>query len=506
MVVLLAMLAIAVALLATSGKLRPDASDAESVASPSVPPVAMDARRAIRARSCSHQHPATPNLDWLSSDDASGDASAPTVIFVVMDTVRADRTSLCGYGRPTTPTLERLAELGASYACNSHSPSTWTLPSHASFMTGRDLDEHHAGGGGSQPLNWGSVTPLGARLPTLAEEMSGRGYQTLLLSGNPVVEERMGLTRGFDHLRSAEDFSEMHDCRLAAHLEHMLDHADLDSDRPLFAFINIADPHSPWTEIPAGMGFVPPREGLVAEPDAKRYESGRMDEIEAAQWLAHLSDVYDFALWRADRSLALVLDVLRTQGWLDRGYRLVITSDHGEYLGEHQLIEHGRPHFYEPVTRVPLLYLSSENRTKLASDAPAIVAHALARDGAVPNPMPPRRASAFRSKSRVSAPFPPCSHSTAALWAGTSKLSANRGQVLRFDLNADPEELRPLAAGDDPSAAALLDYCRKLDDAYVSRDAPDAELTAQLQAQLRALGYLEAEPQGRSSELPSELR
>lgn len=462
----------------------------------------MDVRRAIRARPCPHQHPPTPTLDALSSTGANSNAAAPTVIFVVMDTVRADHTSLCGYRRPTTPTLERLVELGASYACNSHSPSTWTLPSHASFMTGRDLREHHAGGGGSQPLNWGSVTPLGARWPTLAEEMSGRGYQTLLLSGNPVVEERMGLTRGFDHVISAEDFSEMHDCRLAAHLEHMLDDADLDSRQPLFAFINIADPHSPWTDIPEGVGFVPPREGLVAEPDAKRYERGKMDETEAAQWLAHLSDVYDFALWRADRSLALALDALRKQGWLDRGYRLVITSDHGEYLGEHQLIEHGRPHFYEPVTRVPLLYLSSENAVALPPDAPAIVAHALARDGVLPDPMPPRRASTFRSKSQTSGPVPPCSHSSAALWSGTSKLSANRGRVVRFDLATDPEEFRPIAADDDPAAGELIDYCRTLDQAYVSRDAPDAELTAQLQAQLRALGYLEDDAQGGGSKVP----
>ena len=62
-------------------------------------------------------------------------ANAPsTVIFVVMDTLRADRASLCGYAHPTTPKLEALVERGASYACNSHAPSTWTLPSHATLF------------------------------------------------------------------------------------------------------------------------------------------------------------------------------------------------------------------------------------------------------------------------------------------------------------------------------------------------------------------------------------
>ena len=457
-----------------------------------MPPVSISARRAIRAISCDHAEPATPTFEQLARIQPKKRA-APTVLFVVMDTVRADRTSLCGYARPTTPTLERLVELGASYACQAHAPSTWTLPSHASFLTGRDLVEHHAGGGGPQQLNWGSVTPLGDHLPTLAEEMSARGYQTLLLSGNPVVEERMGLTRGFDHALSAEDFSEMHDCRLAAHLEHQLRKKRLDPDKPLFAFINIADPHSPWTAIPEGVSFLPPREGLVAEPSGKRFETGNMDDEEAAEFLSHLSDVYDFALFRADRSLALVLDALLAGGWLDRGYRMVITSDHGEYLGEHQMVEHGRPHFYEPVTRVPLLYLSSANSLELPGDVPAIVAHSLARHAALPRPLPPRRASTFRSRSSGSNEGPPCSHATAATWIGAKKLSAERGEVRRFDLIADPDELHPTPATDEPFSEALLEYCKQLDRAYVSRAAVDAEVSAELRAQLQSLGYLHDE-------------
>ncbi len=102
----------------------------------------------------------------------------PNVIFVVMDTLRADRTSLCGYMHPTTPKLEELVERGASYACNSHSPSTWTLPSHATFFTGLGPEDHQAGSGGNtKGMTWGSVTLLGPRWPTLAEEMAARGYR-----------------------------------------------------------------------------------------------------------------------------------------------------------------------------------------------------------------------------------------------------------------------------------------------------------------------------------------
>jgi len=421
---------------------------------------------------------------------------APVVIFVVMDTLRADRTSLCGYEHPTTPTLEKLVALGASYTCNAHSPSTWTLPSHASFFTGRDLDEHQAGaGGGTQNMAWGSVTPLGDRWPTLAEEMSARGYQTLFLSANPVVSERMGLTRGFDHAVWAKSYPEMQGQRLPARLEQMLKDPTLDPDQPLFAFINISDTHSPWAGIPEGVGFVPAREPLQANPGRHRYETGAMDDEEAARWLSHLSDVYEFAILRADRSLFQVLGLLRAHGWLDGGYRLVITSDHGEYLGEHQMVEHGRPYFYEPVTQVPLLYFSTEGQVDLPRDVPAIVAHSLVRDGALPEPMPPRRASTFRKAGVPPNPVPPCWYSTAAVWIGQSKLVASRGEVLRFDLRSDPNEDRPVAANDDPAAAELLEHCRAMDQAHAARPVRDKKLIEELTAQLKALGYLREDEQ-----------
>ena len=415
----------------------------------------------------------------------------PTVIFVVMDTLRADRASLCGYRLPTTPELEALVERGASYACNSHSPSTWTLPSHATFFTGLDPSKHQAGsGGGSETMSWGSVTPLGTRWPTLAEEMSERGYQTLLLSGNPVVGERMGFTRGFDEAVVARSYPQMHDLRLAARLKQMLQNPALDPGKPLFAFINIADPHSPWTAVPEGLGFLPVRTAMAARPGKTRFESGEMGEDESAAWLSHLSDVYDYSILRADRSLAGVLDTLRAEGWLDDGYRLVITSDHGEYLGEHQLVEHGRPYFFEPVTRVPLIYLSTEGELELPDDVPSSVAHALARDGTLPEPLPRRVASVFRSRGGSTSSTPPCSFSRAAVWVGDSKLVAALGEVLRYDLPSDPAEEQPIPAADHPAAAELLEYCRVLDRAYASRPVPDAALSAEQIAQLKALGYV----------------
>ena len=60
---------------------------------------------------------------------------APNVVLVVLDTVRAGNVSGYGYSRPTSPEIDRLAAEGALFL-DATSPSTWSLPSHASLFTG----------------------------------------------------------------------------------------------------------------------------------------------------------------------------------------------------------------------------------------------------------------------------------------------------------------------------------------------------------------------------------
>jgi len=72
-------------------------------------------------------------------------ADAPDVVLVVLDTVRAGNVSAYGYGRPTAPALDALAREGALFL-DATSPSTWSLPSHASLFTGRYPSSHGAHG------------------------------------------------------------------------------------------------------------------------------------------------------------------------------------------------------------------------------------------------------------------------------------------------------------------------------------------------------------------------
>ncbi len=121
-------------------------------------------------------------------------AGARNVLLIVWDTVRAANTSLHGYRRPTTPNLLRLASRGVRFD-RAFASSSWTLPSHASMLTGRWPHE----------LRVGWKTPVRDGVPTLAGYLASHGYATAGFVANlDYCSRETGLARGFAHY---EDFS-----------------------------------------------------------------------------------------------------------------------------------------------------------------------------------------------------------------------------------------------------------------------------------------------------------
>ena len=421
----------------------------------------------------------------------------PTVVFIVLDNVRSDRLSACGYQRPTSPYLADLcAEPTSRCSCNAQAPSSWTLPSHASFFTGTEVPEHGAGfggqGGGNVRLGPGThARPLDARLPTLAETFAEAGYETIAVSANPLVSPASGLTRGFAVVEHARDFGKLYGARFVQKLEETL--AASSREQPLFLFLNIADAHRPWFEIPSSVDWLPPRSYLSfkqkpgrSNPERKRFVTGQMPPEEAAELLAHLNDVYDFAVHRADQTLRGVLRVLRDGGWLadEPGFRVVITSDHGEHLGEHGLMGHAGPYLFEELTRVPLVVLSNSPGRELPRQLSALVSYDLLQGGQPRRR--PLRATAFASDTWPLWYGPEIGgQPAAAVWNGNRKTVSHDGQISCFDLQADPGETTPLACEDDSSVAEIEALLQTLQSV-----ASGEELDPAMLELLESLGYL----------------
>ena len=436
------------------------------------------------AAACVYMLNLYPVLDGVVVRQIDAHPPAPTVIFVVMDTVRADHTSLCGYERPTTPTLSRLVDQGASASCQARTPGAWTVPSHASYFTGVPVPEHRAdavrlaSSDGARP-GW-RTQGLGPDLPTLAEQLQARGYQTRLISGNSLLNADLGLSRGFQSTSIASP---------AEQIVKMLD--DLSADRPLFLFVNLFEAHEPRPPPPVGLRWAPTRwrgsmRPLNPSSAWARYVDGQMPAEEAEQYLARVTDGYDYGVWRADAALDRVLWALEASGWLSAGYRLAITSDHGELLGEHGLLEHGC-YLWEALTRVPLLVYSSEGTPPVPpGPISATEVHHFVLEGRFQSTRLPVQAYGLPVWWRQAFDDRVGASRNAAIWRDDQKLLWTDGRLARYNLRDDPDELHPLPLEDPDDAAALRQAGAALD-VFLG----GGPLAPEVVEALRAAGYLE---------------
>jgi arylsulfatase A-like enzyme len=322
-------------------------------------------------------------------------AGSPNVLLVVLDTVRADRTSLGGGSPDATPNLARLAQRGVSFD-NARAPSSWTLPTHASLLTGRWPFE----------LSVRTHGPLDDAFPTLGEYLGQNGYDTAGFVANTYFcNSWYGLSRGFHHY---EDFPErdtisffevLRNAELGQRLlqwSHSTFHTRsgviggrkdagevnreflswldgrVEPSRPFFAFLNYFDAHDPYLVADpnaTSLGIPPADPALL--PLLHTWHSLRPGQATDAQRLA-ASEAYDRCLTYLDAQLGRLFDSLERTGVLDETL-VIVTSDHGEQFGEHGLDLHGNS-LYRPLVGVPLVIVPPAANATGKSTTPSRVA------------------------------------------------------------------------------------------------------------------------------------
>jgi arylsulfatase A-like enzyme len=393
--------------------------------------------------------------DWLKSRlEASRpfpNPASPNVLLLVLDTVRADRMSLYGYERRTTPVLEKLAERGVRFD-EARATAPWTLPSHASLFTGRWPQELAA--------QW--LTPLRTSFPTLSEYLGSRGYATAGFVGNTLYcSYETGLDRGFTHyedyvlenlmplrtgwlvdnlMQRLSDFGvflgrtfdigpfrPMHESWIASQfvVDRRKDARSIHNGfldwlsqrrqpaRPFFAFLNFYDAHAPFV-LPQGAEYrfgLKPRRAADFMFLVDYWES--MDRLNLRRSLQNLAqDSYDNCVAYLDEQLGDLFGELQKRGLLEQTL-IIVTSDHGEGFGEHELYDHGES-LYRNEIRVPLLIVPPErNRLRAVvkatvslRDLPATIVD-LAGLGQG-SPLPGRSlASHWRENAEQAGPFDP---------------------------------------------------------------------------------------------------
>jgi arylsulfatase A-like enzyme len=296
-----------------------------------------------------------------------GAEALPDLFLLVLDTTRADALSSYGSPRPATPQLDRLAGEGLRFR-RAYAPETWTAPSHASLFTGVYPSFHGT---------YAYHTALAADRPTLAAALAERGYASLFVSAKDVLLESQGWSRGFETAvtLNVEDRADFAHRRLLARLRggaeatarsielvtRWMDAEECGS-RPLFVFLNVNDPHVAYLRRAPYYGAYA-AERSVGATDPARLESLARDQNvgEAQQALSPdeaflLRARYDSEVAAMDEHLGALFERLRERR-RGRPVVLAVAADHGELLGEHDLLYHGK-YPYEPLVRVPLLLWS----------------------------------------------------------------------------------------------------------------------------------------------------
>ncbi|MBL8840144.1 MAG: sulfatase [Planctomycetes bacterium] len=444
---------------------------------------------------------------------AVADASAPpwNVVVISLDTLRADALGCYGNATAQTPVLDALAARGARFE-RAFSPSSYTLPTHASLFSGQhpyvhgllDLDDR--------------LDPL--RTPMLAERLRAAGYATAAFTGGGFVAPAFGFGAGFD-LYGVDD---------------PMGRTQLRRDRPVPPpSVRRADtpplaPALDWLAAHAGSPFclflhtffvhnyTPAREYLAPfdDPDAVVLGDDPLALRAAllagdARAAARLRALYAATVAQVDREfVGRVVAQLEALQLLERTLVCVV-ADHGEEFGEHGGVGHGHALHVES-THVPWIVAGPgiaparhADPVELADVAATLAARLglppdsrlLARDVFAPpadEPPPPllvlgkpeqptRQAALLAGPWKLMRRVVPGTEPTLALYRLDEDFAEQRDRV-----GEDAARRRGLEARLEAQLAALAHLARLLPSAAAPAG---GQLDADARATLRELGYLD---------------
>jgi hypothetical protein len=197
-------------------------------------------------------------LAWAFEWPAPGLATSPprVIVLISLDTLRPDHLGTYGHVRDTSPVLDALADRGVVFE-DASSTSPWTLPAHASMLTGLYP---------SQANVRRSPERLPESIPTLAAQFRDAGYRTVGIASN-LWFTIGGFSQGFDEwenlddkvadlLHGIENPTEQTPEGLSEQITQLgMKALDAHRDRPVFLFLHYFDIHSDYVSLPEFEGL-----------------------------------------------------------------------------------------------------------------------------------------------------------------------------------------------------------------------------------------------------------
>jgi arylsulfatase A-like enzyme len=436
-------------------------------------------------------------------------------VLIVIDTLRTDRMSLYGAQRSTTPRLDRIAEQGVTFE-NVVTNSTWTLPAFAGLLSGRYLDAQ--------------VLDHGLRI-SLVENLRAAGFRTAAFTEGGFVSKHFGFDLGFETFREQEFVNPLVETappedrvaqveagqEIARTFELAREWLREVGDAPFFLMLHTYEPHTPYLRRTFASemenGSLNATFGII---DAAMAVKGMLSLSDAD--LGYLRALYDGGVLESDRHVAALLAELETLGRA-QDTLVVVTSDHGEDLGDREPPmpgSHGHALFDEqalvplfvldptrryPVSRVPFQVRSIDTLHTILDRLGLPPVEGVRGRSLVPL-MEGLERDDRMAWTRVLKNEQYARPELYGIRTRTHKLTVvpegrtwKSGEIALFDLMADPGEQRDVSAENPEERARMLKRLRRIRSAVEAGGLPTFArkpgAPASVEDRLRSLGYVE---------------
>lgn len=363
----------------------------------------------------------------------------PNVILVTIDATRAE-LGFTGYPRPISKNLDALAKKSAVFE-NAYSLASYTSKSLGPMLIGRYGVETHRG--------WLHFNRFTRADTFLSERLQKAGIRTVSVQGHWYFFKSYGFERGYDVLdteatpadQPIEGDRSSNGDKLSDRIIAQLDRPELET-KQFFLWSHYIDPHAEYV----------PHDGFDFGPKGR--------------------DRYDGEIAFVDHHFGRVLAALEKKSFASRTI-VIVTSDHGEAFGEHDLYRHGFE-LWEELVRVPLVvYVPGAEARRVAVRRSAIditptvlelfgvtapapdAKDALRGESLLPDVVPPPGHVPAPRPVYVDMPGGPYNDERQAYIEGDMKLITSMGRPLGlYDLAKDSGEKRDLT--DDASLVKPL--------------------------------------------------
>ena len=313
----------------------------------------------------------------------------PNVLFVTVDQMRGDCIGTVGHPNVRTPNLDRMAREGMLFR-NGFASGPVCVPTRKSCFSGLHPHEH------------GSLTNRdGERLPwkgSMLEHFADRGYKTAWVGKNHTFTDETLEALDYTDLRSREAFRAYNgyvpphwhsstywpeeDCYPHINTESAIRFLDSTGTDPFFLHVSYFDPHPPYMAPSRYVAHYDSNDMVLPDRVSPAALGTRLDRFARAMGYDKLDRedltetmryYYAQVEWGVDRPLGRLLGALEQRG-LDENTIVVLTADHGDFMGDFGMVRKGM-FLYDALLHVPLLWwapgrISPGTRT----DAPAISA------------------------------------------------------------------------------------------------------------------------------------